>query len=75
MSKLVGRARRVPGLSLFSLDTTTGEIVNLGQDCKRIEMKKGCVYRQALNKKNFIKHLIREGILKVTTIKKDEDIK
>lgn len=66
--KLVARARRVPGLSMFSLDTTTGEIENLGQP-RRIDMKKGCIYRQALNKKNFIRKLVKEGILSETPSK------
>ena len=65
MSKFLGRQRRVPGLSMFSLDTTTGEITNLGQDCKRIDVKPGCFYRQALNKKNFVRKLIKEGVIKV----------
>ena len=72
MSKLVGRARRVPGLSLFSLDTTTGEIVNLGQDVKRIDVKPGCFYRQALNRKNFVRKLIKEGVIKVVPKPKED---
>ena len=63
MSKFLGRQRMVPGLSMFSLDTLTGEITNLGQDVKRIDVKPGCIYRQDLNKKNFIKRIIREGII------------
>ena len=50
---------------MFSLDTSTGEITNLGQDVKRIDVKPGCFYRQALNKKNFVRKLIKEGIIKV----------
>lgn len=41
MSKFLGRQRRVPGLSMFSLDTSTGEITNIGQDVKRIDVKPG----------------------------------
>ena len=65
MSKFLGKQRRVPGLSMFSLDTSTGEITNLGQDVKRIDVKTGCVYRQALNRKNFVRKLIKEGVIKV----------
>ena len=65
MSKFLGRQRRVPGLSMFSLDTSTGEITNLGQDVKRIDVKPGCLYRQALNRKNFVRKLIKEGVIKV----------
>ena len=73
MSKFLGRQRRVPGLSMFSLDTTTGEITNLGQDVKRIDVKPGCFYRQALNKKNFVRKLIKEGVIKVVPKPRDNE--
>ena len=72
MSKFLGRQRRVPGLSMFSLDTSTGEITNLGQDVKRIDVKPGCFYRQVLNRKNFVRKLIKEGVIKVVPKPKED---
>lgn len=31
---------------------------------RRINIEPDCIYRQALNKKNFVKILVREGILR-----------
>ena len=73
MSKFLGRQRRVTGLSMFSLDTSTGEITNLGQDVKRIDVKPGCFYRQALNRKSFMRKLIKEGAIKVEPKPKEEN--
>lgn len=61
--KLLGKTTRIPGLSLFSINVKTGEIVDLGQNQKKVIIDQDCIYRQALNKKNFIKKLFREGIL------------
>lgn len=75
--KFVGRYRKVPGHTIFSLNTKTGEIkVAPITKCKNIDFKTqqpvtndriviepDCIYRQALNRKNFIKRLMREGIL------------
>lgn len=75
--KFVGRHRKVPGHTIFSLNTKTGEIkvapISHSKDIDfktrqpvtkdRIVIEPGCIYRQALNKKNFIKRLVREGIL------------
>ena len=72
MSKFLGRQRRVLWLSMFSLDTSTGEITNLGQDVKRIDVKHGCFYRQALNRKNFVRKLIKEGVIKVVPKPKED---
>ena len=73
---LLGRERKVPGHTMFSINLRTGEIKEAdieektevvykqGQVTKRrLVIEKDCIYRQALNKKNFIKRLIREGIL------------
>lgn len=75
--KLIGQQRRVPGHTLFSFNTKTGEIKSAPMVCesaltvygrvehkRRISIEPDCIYRQALNKKNFIKRLEREGILK-----------
>jgi hypothetical protein len=74
--KLIGRAKKVPGHTMFSYNWKTGEIkVADIQQCgnvdymtrqlhgnARIVIEKNCIYRQALNRKNFIKRLIREGV-------------
>lgn len=75
--KFVGRYRKIPGHTIFSLNTKTGEIkvapISHSKDIDfktrqpvtkdRIVIEPDCIYRQALNKKNFIKRLVREGIL------------
>ena len=75
--KLIGRQRKVPGHTMFSLNIKTGEIkaapVERSVVCyfstrepiykERIVIEPDCLYRQALNRKNFIKRLVREGIL------------
>lgn len=66
--KLVAKKRRVPGLRLFKLDTKTGMVTDLGLDRCLVDIEPGCVYRQALNRKNFVKILLlREGIISVTS--------
>ena len=75
--KLIGRQRRIPGHTLFSFNLKTKEIkvapVEFSRDVDfrtreaiqkpKIVIEPDCIYRQALNKKNFIKRLKREGIL------------
>lgn len=75
--KFVRSERKVPGHTMFSYNINTGEIkVAPVEHCKDIDfmtlqplfrdkivIEKDCVYRQALNKKNFVKRLIREGII------------
>lgn len=75
--KLIGQARKVPGLTMFSFNYKTGEIkIAPIQHSKEVDFKTlspvtkdrlvvepNCIYRQALNQKNFIKRLIREGII------------
>lgn len=75
--KLIGRQCKVPGHTMFSLNIKTGEIkvtpVERSKVCdfstrkpiykERIVIEPDCLYRQALNRKNFIKRLVREGIL------------
>lgn len=75
--KMIGRQRKVPGHTLFSLNMKTGEIkvapIERSKVCdfktqepiykERIVVEPDCLYRQALNKKSFIKRLVREGIL------------
>lgn len=76
--KLIGSTRKVPGHTMFSFNVKTGEIKTApvehtkdydfkthGPATKdRIVIEPDCIYRQALNKKNFIKRLFREGIIK-----------
>lgn len=75
--KLIGRQRKVPGHTMFSFNLKTGEIkvapVERSKVCdfrtrepiqkERIVIERDCLYRQALNRNNFIKRLVREGIL------------
>lgn len=75
--KFLGKMRRNTSHTLFSYSLVTKEIkvaelekpdtINF-KDLKKIGttkiiIEKDCVYRQALNKKNFIKILKREGII------------
>ena len=75
--KFLGKLRVVPGLTLFSFNYETGEIkvaemnteltINFktheSKCTKKIVIEPHCIYRQALNRKNFIKKLVRAGIL------------
>ena len=75
--KYLGSERKVPGHTMFSLNLKTGEIkaadIERAKDIHfktkrpvtkgKIIIEPDCIYRQALNKKNFIKRLVREGIL------------
>ena len=73
--KLVAKKRRVPGLRLFKLDTKTGMVTDLGLDRCLVDIEPGCIYRQALNRKNFVKILFREGVISITsqsTTKKEQ---
>ena len=74
--KFIGRQRRIAGLTLFSYNIDTGEIKTAPTEDKvaidsrtlrpidehKLVIEKRCIYRQALNKKNFIKRLLREGV-------------
>ncbi len=72
--RLLGKALKIPGHSLFSYNTQTGEIKRIdGErqcayfmgDAKeelKVTVEKHCIYGQALNKRNFIKHLTKAGI-------------
>ena len=76
--KLIGQQRKRAGHTMFSFNIRTGEIKTAPvKHCKDVDfatanpatrdslvIEKDCVYRQALNKKNFIKILVREGFLK-----------
>lgn len=73
--KLIGSQRKVAGHTLFSFNLITKEIkIAKLEKCDtihfftllplvndKIKIEKNCVYRQALNKKNFKKVLFREG--------------
>lgn len=75
--KLIGQVRKVPGHTMFCINLKTGEIkvapTERSKVCdfrtrepiykERIVVEPDCLYRQALNRKNFIKRLIREGII------------
>ena len=72
--KFIGKTRVVPGHTMFSYNISTGEIkvapikyeVSLDYRTRKpvrkgeIIIEKDCIYRYALNKKDFIKRLKRE---------------
>lgn len=60
--KHIARIRKRPGQSIFSLNIQTGEIKIV--EGKKIIIEPNCIYRQALNRKNFIRKLFKEGILR-----------
>lgn len=62
--KHIGRQKRVPGLHVWSYNKVTKVIKDAEFVSGKVIMEPDCVYRQALNKKNFIKKLKREGIIK-----------
>lgn len=67
--KYIGSQRPIPGLTLFSYNTSTGEIkkapmkstailVRNGVSFKKeVLIEKDCIYLQALNRKNLIKKI------------------
>ena len=80
--KYIGSLKNIPGLTLFSFNRVTKVVkdvdiikqisVNLkGKplETKKLVQEKDCFYDFALNTKNFIKHLIRYGL-----IEKKEDV-
>ena len=85
--KLIGHQRKRPGHTLFCINLKTGEIkaapVQRSTDVDsvtregvyrdRIVVEPNCVYRQALNKKNFIKILKRERII-ISRVPKEGDV-
>lgn len=85
--KLIGRQRKVPGHTLFSVNLKTGEIKAAPVERsnvidfktkeptfrERIVVEPNCLYRQALNKKNFIRKLKKERII-ITRVPKEGDI-
>lgn len=85
--KLIGSQRKQAGHTLFSLNLRTGEIkvapvdrsqvvdfrTKLPTHRDRLVVEPNCVYRQALNRKNFIKKMKREGII-ITRVARESDI-
>ena len=62
--KHVGRQKKRPGHTLYLYNKVTGEIRQAPVLNGNVLIEQDCVYRQALNKKNFVKRLRREGIIK-----------
>lgn len=62
--KYIGRQVKTPGHTLFKYNKVTGEICKAPVLNDAVITEPDCIYRQALNKKNFIKRLKREGIIK-----------
>jgi hypothetical protein len=70
--KHLGRIKLQPGQSLFCLNIKTGDITNMGRP-KRVDVEEACVYRTELNRKSFVKKLIRHGIIKVVPKQEAQD--
>ena len=81
--KHIGSIKHNPGHILFSFNMATMEIKQaviskesiLGLNGnisfkKKVIIEPDCIYREALNKKNFIKKLLREGIISIKPIDK-----
>lgn len=68
-TKHLARLMVKPGQSLFELHLKEGYIVDMGKP-RQVVCEKDVVYRLALNRKNFIRKLGREGII-VTKIKQE----
>ena len=49
---------------MFKYNKETGEIMRCPLIDGAVITEPNCIYRQALNKKNFIKKLRREGVIK-----------
>lgn len=62
--KHVGQQKRRPGHTLYKYNKETGEIRQAPVINGSVITEPNCIYRQALNQKNFEKKLRREGILK-----------
>ena len=63
----LGRIRKRPGQSVFCLNLQTGEISTIPGSS--IEVKPGCIYRQCLNRENFLRKLKNEGFI----VKKEDE--
>lgn len=68
--KLIGKARRKPGMTLFSYNTQTGEMkqAEIEKECamtfdgkvsykSKVKIEPNCIYGQALNLKNWEKKI------------------
>jgi hypothetical protein len=85
--KMIGSQRRRPGLTMWCVNLKTGEIkaAPVKRECvfniqlrqpeykTRIVVEPHCLYRQCLNKKSFIKRLIREGVI-IQRVPKESDV-
>lgn len=61
--KHICQQKKTPGHILFMYNKETGEIQEAPVIMGSVITEPNCIYRQALNKKNFIKKLKREGII------------
>lgn len=62
--KHIGRQNVVPGHTLFMYNPESGAIERAPVIDGTVIIRDGWIYKQALNKKNFIKRLRREGVIK-----------
>ena len=85
--KLIGSQRRVPGLTMWCINLKTGEIkpAPIKRECQvdfktqqpeyktKIVVEPATLYRQALNRKSFIKRLVKEGVI-IRRVPKPNDV-
>lgn len=75
-NKLINRLRPIPGLTLFSFNTETLEIKKAEIEMvahyafgggvyyeRKVQVEKDCYYYQSLNRRNFVKHLKKMGMI------------
>ena len=87
--KLIGKQKKVPGLTLYSFNLRTAEIkiapVERDKTVSfvsqeplrgdRIVIEPHCIYHQSLNKKSFIKWLVKSGIIRLMFGSKNKENK
>lgn len=61
--KHVGQQKKKAGHTLYKYNKETGEIMRAPVVGGAVITEPNCIYRQVLNKKNFIKKLRREGVI------------
>lgn len=75
-NKLINRMRPIHGLTLFSFNMQTSEIKKADIEMvvhylysggvyykRKVQVEKDCYYYQCLNRRNFVKHLKKMGMI------------
>ena len=85
--RMIGSQRRIPGLTLWCINLKTGEIkaAPVKRECvvnlktrqpeykTRIVIEPNCLYRQCLNRKSFVKRLIKERVI-IQRVPRETDV-